>query len=232
MAHSNVNLINSNSTKAAEKKLIKQLLIPIYLFLAQPIGEGLNWKLVKQDKYVQVHTASIEGNGFKMIKAAVEIDAPIEKVAAVIMDVDHYEEWGYQCKESKLIKRPKKNEIIFYYISSTPWPVANRDLVSHIVFKKISDKEMLIESHNIHQYVDPVPDMVRIPKSHARWHLVEIGPNKTRAEYRLELDPGGTVPSWLVNLFISDGPYKTLTAIRAQVMHSRYKGYTLDHFFE
>jgi hypothetical protein len=232
MAHSNANSINSNYTKAAEKKLIKYLLIPFYLFFIQPIGEGLDWSLVKQDKHIKVYTASIKGNNFKMIKASVEIDAPIERVAAVIFDIDNYEEWGYQCKESRLIKRPQKNEIIFYYISSIPWPMANRDLVSHLVVKKISDKEVLFESSNIHQYVDPKPDIVRVPKSHARWHLVELGENKTRAEYRVELDPGGYVPSWLVNLFITDGPYKTLSAMRSQVNNSRYKSFSLDQIFD
>lgn len=181
---------------------------------------------------MKVYTVSVKGSNFKMIKASVEIDAPIERVAAIIWDVDNYEEWGYQCKESRLIKRPQKNEQIFYYISSIPWPLANRDLASHMVFKKISDNEILIESQKTHDVVAPKPDMVRVPKSHARWHLVEFAENKTRAEYRVELDPGGYVPSWLVNLFITDGPYKTLTALRSQVHNDRYKSFTFEQLLE
>jgi hypothetical protein len=211
---------------------VKLVLYPFAILFFIAFGEPANWKLVKKSGTVEVYTASIEGQNIKNIKASVEVDVPISIVAAVIMDVDHYTEWGYQCKESKSVKRPVKNEVIFYYLSYTPWPVKNRDLVSHVVFSKVSNKEVWVNSHNVEGYINPKPDMIRIPRSQASWHLREIAPGRTKAEYRLALDPGGIVPSWLINLFITDGPYKTLSSLINQVKHPRYINAKLSDIFE
>jgi hypothetical protein len=43
-----------------------------------------------------------------------------------------------------------------------------------------------------------------------------------KAEYTLYADPGGSVPAWLVNLFIADGPLESFQKLKEHIKKPAY----------
>ncbi len=53
--------------------------------------------------------------------------------------------------------------------------------------------------------------------------LVPKGPDKTEITYEALADPGGSLPSWLVNLLTKDICIKTVAGIRKLSATAKYK---------
>jgi hypothetical protein len=54
------------------------------------------------------------------------------------------------------------------------------------------------------------------------WTIKPLAKNKNKCEYFLLLDPGGDVPAWIINLFISEGPYSSLVKLKQRVNLPKY----------
>jgi len=45
----------------------------------------------------------------------------------------------------------------------------------------------------------------------------DAGANKIQVRYFLNIDPGGAIPAWITNLFITKGPYETFVNLAKQL---------------
>ena len=52
-------------------------------------------------------------------------------------------------------------------------------------------------------------------------HLRYLGPSSTEVDYRLDLDPGGSVPKWVVRWLVKRLPLKTIRRLRRQISKTR-----------
>ena len=50
--------------------------------------------------------------------------------------------------------------------------------------------------------------IVRVPYTKASWYVTEAQKRLT-IDYIFEVDPGGSLPPWMVNMFADKGPYET-----------------------
>jgi len=64
--------------------------------------------------------------------------------------------------------------------------------------------------------------VVRVQKNRTTWAIKPIAKNKNKCEYFLLLDPAGDVPAWIINLFISEGPYNSLVKLKQRVYLPKY----------
>ena len=75
-------------------------------------------------------------------------------------------------------------------------------------------RELYIEAVSIPDYIPPVKDVVRVPFSKAYWKVKSVSANKLLVEYYIEMDLGGAVPPWMVNLVAHQAPYETFKNLR------------------
>jgi hypothetical protein len=116
----------------------------------------------------------------------------------------------------------KKNstyDIIYYGETYAPWPVSNRDLVIHLT----AFTDSITGICNITAISEPklkplVKGKIRIPRSVSKWKLIAINKQTTRVIYTLDIDPGGSLPSWLVNFASIEGPYLSFLKMRALLL--------------
>jgi hypothetical protein len=52
-------------------------------------------------------------------------------------------------------------------------------------------------------------EKIRVPQFRGVWDAEAVEDGKLRIEYTLDLDPGGSLPAGIVNLFVAKGPYET-----------------------
>lgn len=210
---------------------MKTLLCIFSLCLLTGTSQAPEWVLSKNANGITLYTASDPAYAVKGVKAELEFDAKLPQLIATVMDVDRYSSWVYQCKESKLLKRISKQELIYYHVTEAPWPVDDRDLVSRFSMKKNNQNEVEITSGNIDNYLSPQPGYVRVKRTNAYWKFTQLPNGKVHAEYRLFLDPGGSVPAWIMNLFITNGPYETFLNMKKRVNDPRYAKVKMEDYF-
>ena len=58
-------------------------------------------------------------------------------------------------------------------------------------------------------------DVVRIRNAEGKWIFEDLKNGHIRVTYQFYGDPEGNIPSWIINLFIVDGPYDTLINLRS-----------------
>jgi hypothetical protein len=115
-------------------------------------------------------------------------------------------------------------DLIYYSEVDLPWPVSNRDFIIRITLtQEPLTKVMTIVAENMPKYVPQKNGIVRIQKSYGIWQISPIDNKHVRVEYTLQVDPGGSIPAWLVNMVASTGPYQSFIGLRKQVKKEKYK---------
>ena len=172
-----------------------------------------DWKLEKNDKGIQVYTRLPKGSDFKSYKAHTLINAKRDKVEKMVLGIEHYIKWFPDCLESKVVERRSENEIVVYYKIASPWPAEDRDAVVRLEIER-DDQSTLINFEEEDGIVPLKDEAVRIPKTKGYWKFTDKE-EFTSVEYMNEVDPGGSVPAWISNLFVVDAPFETLLAMRS-----------------
>ncbi|BCS99028.1 cyclase [Desulfoluna limicola] len=211
------------------KKLPIQIFFVLGLFvsatglMAAETG-GETWTKVRDRNGIVVYNRSIPDIAFKEFKAEVTLKATLSTVVAVINDIDAGVDWVENVDEMRLLERVSELEHYTYTYSKAPWPVSDRDAVVHN--QTHQDPRSLVVTIDQQSVPDKIPHkkgIVRVPSIEAEWGLIPMGPEETRIVYRVLSDPGGRIPSWLVNTVSVSQPYNTMRGLREMAGEKKYQ---------
>jgi hypothetical protein len=182
------------------------------------------WVLTAQHDGINVYTRPASNPKLKAIRVVSTIPATNSQLLAAIMDIETCGDWVYHSRKNIMIKKNSPLDLIYYSELEVPWPCENRDYVVHIqVSQNPQTKVITVNSPCIPGYVPPKDKIVRIPASVGYWTITPLGKNQVRAEYVLEVDPMGTIPAWLINLFATKGPLETFKGLKVHAQQDKYK---------
>jgi len=185
------------------------LIILSCLFISFAFSQP-SWKLTKNKDGIQVFQRDAKNSNFKNIKVECTLQGSFEKLIAIINNVNHYKDWVYNNKATSLLKRVNGYEFYYYTETFLPWPLDNRDAIMHTRITKDSlNRSLKINSTAVPNYLATKAGKVRITRSEINWNVTKASSNSIRIVYTFETDPGGNVPSWLVNNFADKGPYES-----------------------
>lgn len=180
--------------------------------------------LRKDSNGIKVYSCNVEGSKIKGIKAIFELEADFDQVVSVIYDVPSYTTWQYHMVSAKLVSSGN-DELTYYSEISAPWPVSNRDLVVKLKFNYNANAQVLeVNGEGIPATIPLVQDIVRIPHFKAKWMITKIEAGKLRVEYTLDVDIGGSIPAWLINMAQAEGPFETFTNLKERLKLKQYEG--------
>ena len=177
------------------------------------------WRpLVTQDG-VSVVERDSPGRALPELEAKVEIDAGIFEVLAVIVDVPNQTKWMHDCVEARFVRRDPADVAVIYNRTAQPWPVSDRDVVLHTEVVLLEPgKRAAVRFANVEDAgAPPVDGVVRMPRLAGVWDLVALSPTRTRVTYRLDADPGGSLPTWATARFSRNTPLQSLIGLRNRV---------------
>lgn len=183
-----------------------------------------NWALSTEHDGIKVYTRPGANSKLKAIKVMSDIQAGSSQLLAAVLDIKTCSEWVYHSKQNVMIKQVSPLELFYYSEIEVPWPAENRDFVVHIEAEQDpKTKVITVTSPCIPGYIDEKEHIVRIRHSVGNWTITPLGKNLVRAEYVLEVDPGGSIPAWLINLFATKGPLETFRKLKTHVQNDEYK---------
>lgn len=194
------------------------LLLMLMLFTAFNVNAGNKWELKKNSDGIKIYTRSIEGSDIKEIKASFDTKGNIAQLEKLLLDISTQKDWVYSTKQSSVVKHINKSELIYYSEKTMPWPVTNRDAVIHVrVTSDLSKDILFLRASSVKDVVPEKKSIVRVPLSEVTWKVTAIDNNTLRIEYWAKADPGGTIPAWVSNMFLTKGPYETFVKLRQKL---------------
>jgi hypothetical protein len=207
----------------------KSILFFAALVLFHMASAQKKWKLISEKDGIYVYIQNLENSKFKAVRAVCTVDCGVTKLSYVLMDVSNTKDWVYATKICKLLKKMSPTDIFYYSEVELPWPVSNRDFIIRITLtqdEKTKIARIVAENHP--EYVPEKKNVIRIPKSAGNWTLTPLGDGRTKVEYVIHVDPGGSVPAWMVNMLADVGPHSSFTKLKKEVKKEKYNGVKLD----
>jgi hypothetical protein len=191
-------------------KTKKILLVTAIFSLLSASSAGI-WTQTESTDGINIYTRSVEGRSIDEFMGTVIINAPIEKVSAVLLDIPKFTEWFGYCKEIKVVKSYSDYKKLVYLVIKSPWPLTDRDLYVDVIYNisptSVNVSINMADSKHTTSYY-------RMTKLVSRCVCTLVGENKVKVEYYVDGDPGGNIPSSLSNWFVKDQPLKTLKGLR------------------
>lgn len=207
-------------------KKILALLLVFPTFLSTKASP--DWKLKKENDHLKIYTAAADNSPFKLVRVECTVQGTFSQVIAVLFDIDKHTEWVFNDKESKLLKWVKSDELYYYSEVSVPWPCSNRDYIAHIRITGSTPQMLTIESNAVGDYIAEKQGVVRVKSSASKWVMKMAGPNLVKIDYEIQFDPGGSVPAWLINMFVTRGPYETFGHLQERMRNPAYQNVHFD----
>jgi hypothetical protein len=202
------------------------LIIGILISASWAADDG--WKKIGESDGIEGYTRPTTRSSVDEIKAVGIVDAPIAVVEAVIRDISVMPEYIFLCKEAALINTPdmkSSGDIIYFYsLTDLPFPVSDRDAVAKSLWSV--DKAtgaIYCHTEGVKTAYKQDKKVVRMPISIIDCTLIPRGADKTEVIYQALADPGGSLPSFIVNMLTNDYGIKTVAGLRQMVKKDKFK---------
>lgn len=184
-----------------------------------------HWKPARDRDGIRTWTLEIPGKDLPGFRGITTINATIEQIVQVMVEVESFPEWMWKCTESRRVRKVSDTQEVLYNRVAGIWPVWDRDGVIDVRWRYSPDnKALTFRFRNVEDPSEPARDgVVRIPRLEGFYRLWMEKPGKTNVLYQVEVDIGGNVPDFLARIYGRKMPFKTLQRLRDRV-ESRFKG--------
>jgi hypothetical protein len=180
-------------------------------------AQDSDWETAKNKNGIIVYTRMTDASPIKQCKAVTKIKANFGKIVAMLNDVDNYPNWMANCHYSKIVKEITPFERVDYMQASVPWPFDDRDIVTvykyEVDYKKGYYYATTVTTPTL---MKKVKGFVRLNNGKGSWKLERVNEEVT-ITYEYSGDPEIAVPNWLINMFIVDSPFETLSNLKKKL---------------
>lgn len=139
------------------------------------------------------------------------------RLLAVITDETRAPEWAEDLVESRKIQTLSPWEWIEYNHFGTPFIIRDRDVVNRVKVEiDARTRSARVIQNSVETPLLPLTRHVRADLIRAEFRVSAISPKQTHFDGEILIDPKGSMPKWISNLFQRSWPRSTLERLRAQ----------------
>ncbi|MDF1820401.1 MAG: START domain-containing protein [Alcanivoracaceae bacterium] len=196
--------------------------------LSDDPGLDDSWKLVTDRKGIQVFMRHGDDSRLKTFRGVMRMPLRDEyAMLALYNDYDNYPQWLHLVDGASELGRDTPLRRRLRFTTHLPWPLSDRealleaDMSMHITPE---DEHVIVLLNNKPELLPANDDYIRFPELEGLFRIKRLSPGEVEITYQLVLDPGGYIPSWLVNMLLRDTPYFTLAKLRRIIVQSEYQG--------
>ena len=191
------------------KFFLSLLLLTIFTFTTQ----AQDWQLKKDKNGIKVYVRTHTGSKLKESKAVMTTSGTIDNFLDLLLDFENYNTWTPKAKTGKLLKKINDKTYYFYADYKAPM-VADRDLAAKLTITKQTDSYLRIDMEGAPDYTPEKDKHVRIPEYKGIYIVEKQSDGKLKITLEYFADPGGNVPSGLVNTSAVDVPYDLFSNLK------------------
>ena len=185
------------------------------------------WEMFDEEDGIRMFRRSVPGSSVVALRGEGFVEAPIARVASVLADRKRSTEWIDRLVKTKVLEQINETESINWNHIKTPTPLKDRDFVfKSVITTDPAQKKVVFSYYSVtHKGAPVTDDYVRGSFKGGKFELtMATRTNKDGTKTRgtivnaeVEVDPAGSVPTFIVNMVQKSWPHKTLTALRKQV---------------
>lgn len=209
--------------KSSCKNIILIQSLFLLLLATQLLHADTGWKLEKNEEAIKVYLRDTPNSAIKSFKGTTTIKTSLSAIVSVLNDSANYPRWLFNARNANTLSRISDTEIHHYVVTDMPWPVVDRDAV--IIAKRTQNsvnKQVTIALTTQATLVPNVEGKVRIEHLVGRWLLTPINSQEISVVYEMSIDPGGNIPTWVVNAMTVDLPFYTLKNLKTISKEAQY----------
>lgn len=204
---------------------MRSLLISFYCFIACccPLTAQKDWQLQKDRNGVKVYYREPADSPIKELKIVTQVKCSLSSALAVLQDVPNLSKWVYRCTQAKLLKVVSPTVYHYSNITDFPWPMYDREFIMRCTTWQ--DPATLIVYSKSSAMPDALPAdsrYMRVRKTESSWTFKPLGNGMVELEYYLKSDPGGNIPTFLINAALDSGPLYSLEKFKKLVQQEPY----------
>lgn len=198
-------------------KTLAKLFLFILLAVTNDVSADTDWELAKESEGIKVYTREVDGWDVEEFKVIAVFNVKRYLIYNVLIDVASYASWYPDIVESAICKKISETDFYCYSKLDLPWPTSDRMGECHMkVTHNKENKTSLIEMNASTQCNLKDDNYTLMTKGKGFWKLTSKGEG-TVVHYQYLSDPGGSIPSWVINMFIVDNPFNTVKALKSKV---------------
>ena len=171
------------------------------------------WTEVRNEDGIRVEKQVDDSRVLPILRAKTTIQATPDDILAWIRDATTHTRWMANCEEAALLKEEDGINYMYNRVGA-PWPVSDRDSIVRSTLVS-EDGGHLVRFQNTDALgVAEKSGIVRMKHIDGGWDLRPNAAGGTDVVYRIDSDPGGSLPGWLVAQVANDVPFQTLANLR------------------
>lgn len=175
---------------------------------------GQGWQLQTGEAGILLWTRAHPPGTFLALRLEMNVAAPPSALLAVLRDTARHQEWLPQSLEVRVLTKPAPDEDLVYTRLSAPWPVQERELITHSRLRRNADCSLQLTVWAAPDALPPHPGRVRIRASEGRWEALPQLNGTTLVRLETYTNPGDNLPSWLINPIATQAALDSFRAIR------------------
>ena len=178
---------------------------------------GAEWEQISQKDGVTVERRPRPGSSFYELRARAVVPVAPQAFFAAVSNYRDYPEFVPYLKSLRVLEEQPEESVLYQQIAMPL--VSDRDYT--VRFYRAGDGDKRVVRFDSADALGPAPSpgYVRAQNIHGSWTVEPAdGGRATLVTYQLYSEPGGAVPSWIVNVAQRDAPRDLLLAMakRAQ----------------
>lgn len=176
--------------------------------------DSLNWRVDVKKHNLTMYIADVPGSDVKAFKGESTYKATMPQLVSLLSDMKALPNILHGVIKSKSIKMDQANHVQHcWYEMDLPWPYKNRDFSIEETVSRTGPDSVLVTLIAKPDRVPPTKDRVRVKDMTVHIRLKKTSPKLVEMSYMGHVDPSGSLPSWLINMMLTDTPTKTLKNI-------------------
>jgi len=193
------------------------------------------WRLVKESKDIKVYTREVEGSDFLEFRGETVVKGTIAALIAILYDTQNCPGWLHECSFGMTLEEVTFEENYIFEIYDLTFPVSDRGVILHSKLSWYGDSAIL-ETYEVQTFCDGSSrsrcqevrrlEVTPIKYSRGAYTFKALDENTTEVIWQQHVEPGGNIPTWLVNTMVVDLPYETLLKLQILVTDARYREMT------
>lgn len=189
----------------------------VFLALSQLISfQGDDWRLDKNKEGIKVYTREVKDFPIREFRVESSTKASLNDIENVFRDIQTYTSWMPDILDASLIEQVAPDIYIYHMAIGAPFPVSNRDLVTEMRFSYPTENILRIDYSVLPDHIPEKDNHVRMRYFSGHWQFVRKE-NSTHITNQFLSDPGGSIPKWVTNSFLSKNPFNTVKNLKKQV---------------
>ena len=190
----------------------------LYFFLTSVTFAQSDCELRKDQEGIKIYACKSLESDIKSIKAEFTIDGTLNEFATVILDIKNYTHWQYKTVKANIVKKISDNELVYYTEVAAPCPLTNRDVTVHLTMTRDPKaKKIIVSTKSVDGYLPEKENTVRVPMSRATWIVSEESESKLKVNYALQVEPGGSISPWMINMVSDEAPFQSFVDLRKRI---------------